>query len=255
AAPAVGAGRRWLAVGEVVGHDPPATLPDHLVVYDRVVVPAGDLDPRPDGGLPRDPERRDVGVVVVVDEVVPDERARALPIGTSPVLGGGLVVVVQAVRDDAGPVEIELAVLDDQMAAGVRPGIGQRAVLPMAPGEHYVAIGTCPDVVGGVAHVAGIREVEQAGPVRVAGEDPVLGHGRVRLLVVGGGGRKIPAGERAELLHARPVAAVEPDLVALSTGVAGQVVADGEVLHADPVRLEHLDPVSPGRLAVVAGRA
>src|SRR5439155_21491697 len=169
---------------EVVDQDSPRAVVHDPVADHGVVLAARYLDPGADGRRAGDAERGHVGVVVVVHEVVAEHRARAGPGRpglsgrTRTVLGRRGVVVVQAVRDQAGAVPVDLRALDDQVPAGVRPGVPEGAVLHVRIGDHHVAVGAGADVVRGVAHVAGVGVDQRARSIRVAGEDAVLGHRR-----------------------------------------------------------------------------
>src|SRR5262249_51888677 len=101
------------------------------------------------------------------------------------------------------------------------------------------------DIVGRVGHVARVGLLDHARAARVADEDPVLG--QVRAVQVGRpvhrGGAQVGAAVRAHGDLAAAVAAVPPDLVAVPAG-PGQVVADGQVLDADPAGLSDGDAVA-----------
>ena len=118
---------------------------------DRVVAAAGDDHAGP-AGPTRRCRPRHVRVVVVVDEVVAEDRARAVPVGplrrrARAALRRRCVVVVLAVREDAGLVVVPLGVLDDQMAARVRARVAERGVLRRARRQHHVAVRARADVV------------------------------------------------------------------------------------------------------------
>ncbi len=178
--------------------------------------------------------------------------------GQSP-FWGERVVGVLAVGVEPVLVLVELRVLDDERAAGVRARVAERVVLPPGVVDDLVALLLAgPDVVARVVHVAGVGVVPGTA-VPVAGEDPVLGGGdlllslRQRRIGVVPGARGIqigavvaPAADRAAL-----GAAVPPDLVAGAAVAAGaaEEVACGQVLDRDVVRLPDLDPVQPGRAA------
>src|SRR5439155_26739596 len=162
----------------------PGAVARDRVLVERDVLGAGEHDPGPHGRGPCKLLRAragHAGVVVVVHVIAHEDRAaggsrhrrrragRALP-----ELRRGLVVVVLGVRGDARLVVVELRVLDDQVAAGVGAGVAERAELGVRVDKGRVAVGAGADVVGGVAHVAGVAVVEQAGGVGVGWYDSVL---------------------------------------------------------------------------------
>ena len=206
---------------------------------------------RPQRGRARARHRH---VVVVVHEVVREQPAgvRTGRAGASvrahTVLRRRGVVVVLTVRADAGVVLVELGVPNDEMTAGVRPGVPERRVLGVGVVEHGVAVGAGTDVVVGVGHVAGVGVRDRARPGGVAHEDAVLGARRLRRLPERRRRRQVRAAEGRQIPRAGAVTAVPPDLVAAAA--AAQEVARGEVLERDTVRFEDLDPVATRRALV-----
>src|SRR4029079_3606484 len=108
--------------------------------------PAGDRHAGADRPRARRAAPGDLGIVVVVDVVVDEGPARvrlgdrARLVGwAEAVLGRGRVVVVLAVVFEAVLVVVELRVLDDQLAARVRPRVSEGAVLGPVVVHHLVA--------------------------------------------------------------------------------------------------------------------
>src|SRR5947209_8634291 len=109
--------------------------------------------------------------------------------------------------------------------------------------HHLVAdLLTRPDVVAGVREVAGVGVVP--GPAApVLGEDPVL-RGDVVVAPVGARGVEVSA-EIPVAVDLAVVVTAPPDLVARRVvALAGEEVADGEVLHPHVVGLVDQDPVT-----------
>src|SRR5207244_9553799 len=240
--------RRGAGVGKVVDHDAPRALVVDGVVHDGVVLTAGYLDARSHRTGPGDAEGGHVGVVVVMDVVAGDHGAgRGRSRGTGAVLGRGGVVVVEGVGDDAGPVAVPLRVLDPEVPPGVGAREAQSAVLGVHVVEDGVAVGTCAHVVRAVAHVAGVRVGQGPRPLGVADEEPVLGHGRRRVLKIGRRGGQVAPRPGTHADQAASVPAVPPDLVAPVTVDAAEEVAHRQVLDRHTVGLRDLDAVATGR--------
>src|SRR5213076_1081332 len=92
---------------EIVDQDTPKALVGDLIVNDSVVLATSQFDASPHRGRTSDAELRHVGIVVVMDIVVPDYRAgrgscwTGLAAGTSTVLWRGPVIVIEAIGDNA----------------------------------------------------------------------------------------------------------------------------------------------------------
>src|SRR5439155_11469920 len=142
-----------------------------------------------------------------------------------------------------------------QAPARVGAGEAERAVLGMGVVEERVAVRARTDVIGRIAHVRRVAVDDAPGAVGVAYEDAVVAERRLDAVGIGRcrGDVVAPPGADADL--ARAVAAVPPDLVALATVRAGQVVADSEVLDVDPVGLVDVDPVAPVGCELLVGGA
>ena len=235
--------RGHVEVGERHEHDAPGAVVDDSIGRHRVEAAARHDDSRADRAEGGAPGTRHVRVVVVVNVVVSEERARPVrAAGAQAQLWRRGIVVVLAVGDDPGLVVVPLGVLDDQMAPGVGPGVAERAVLRMGVGKHLVAVTAGPDVIARIVHVAGVGVRERSWAPAVAREDPVRG-GRLAGRVVSRGRVEVSAPERARDAPAAAVSEVEPDLVA-GAALTLEEVAGGQVLDAHARCLEHLDPVA-----------
>src|SRR5262249_58431730 len=119
-----------------------------LVAQHGIVPTAGENHPRAHRAERRRAAARHVGIVVVVNVVLAEDRARVgaggplAVVRARPVLRRGGVVVVLAVGGDAAGVVVPLRLLDDEMTAGVGPGVAERRVLGVRVGEPRVAVGT-----------------------------------------------------------------------------------------------------------------
>ena len=144
---------------------------------------------------------------------------RADPAVRAPaVLRGGRVADHRGVGVQAVLIAVELGVLDDDGAAGVRARVTERVVLhPHVVQDHVAPPQAGAHVDARVVHVAGVQMGQPGRACRVAGEDAVFGGGGLVAEERGGGGQvAAPVAGQADL--ARVGAAVPPDLVAGRAG-------------------------------------